>query len=53
MSKIQVEPTIEENVEFLEPCGDGVEYDLQIRSELGSVEVNGDPHALRQVILNL
>jgi len=53
MSPIAVEPIIMESAEFLEPVAAESSIRLQSRCELNELEINGDPQALRQVILNL
>jgi signal transduction histidine kinase len=53
MTRIAIEPVIEESAAFLEPVASESSIVLQRHSEVKDVEVYGDPQALRQVLLNL
>jgi signal transduction histidine kinase len=53
MSRIPVEPIIEEGTQFLEPIAMEACIRLEMRSGIHGVKIHGDPQALRQVILNL
>lgn len=53
MSRIPVEPIIEESTQFLEPIATEACIRLEMHSGIHGVKIHGDPQALRQVILNL
>jgi two-component system sensor histidine kinase FlrB len=53
ISRITLEPVIEESTAFLTPVATEFGISLQCHSDFNNVEIDGDPQALRQVILNL
>lgn len=53
MSRIAIEPVIEESTAFMAPVATGSNMILQRRGELKGIDIRGDSQALRQVILNL
>jgi two-component system sensor histidine kinase FlrB len=53
ISTISIASIIEESTEFLKPVATERCISLQRHCESNNIEINGDPQALRQVILNL
>lgn len=53
MSRVAIRQVIEESTEFLQPVAAECGIALQRGGNVEHIEINGDPQALRQVILNL